>query len=52
MGSSHETTFLEGEQVEKTTIKLTKVGMKISGKKYYGVTNPSLKFLDPIINNM
>ena len=41
--------FLEGEQGEKAKIllKLIKPGMKISGKEYYGVTNPSFKFLDP-----
>ena len=33
-------------------LKLTKIGMKISGKEYYGVTNPSLTFLGPIVDNM
>ena len=32
--------------------KLTKIGMKISGKEYYGVSNPRWKFLGPIVDNM
>ena len=35
---------MEGEQGEKTKICKTKIGMKISGKEYYGVMNPSWKF--------
>ena len=33
-------------------LKLTTIGMKISGKEYYGVTNPRFAFLSPIVNNM
>lgn len=38
--------FLEKEQEDM--LRLTKIGIKITGREYYGLPNPSLKFQGPI----
>ena len=45
--------FAKGNRMNGTDmLNLTKIGMKIRGKEYYGVTNKSWKLLGQIADNL